>query len=409
MQFFKKSIVVFLVVTFALTAVKTSNAQSYQSSSDEIVYASGSNASGLSRTKPSYFLDSGDVLGIFVEGVLGEKGSNPPIQYPDAEKNMLPAMGYPVAVRENGTISLPLIKPISMKGFTIQQAEELVKQAYYGNQILNKNSRIIVTLMRKRTVSITVIRQDNSLSSRNFSRYNSQPVTHRSDRSARAKTLQLPAGENTVLQALIETGGIPGVNAGGIQIYRDNKVGASYGTPGYPHVHQRAFEAGTSFPRSQSSSTAQANRHHVQYRPSDSSANSLKALYGALREGDVVNVESRPTEVFYTGGLLRGGEYALPRDKTLDVLEAVSIAGGSVGANDFGTGRVNPSSLVILRKTPGGQVRIPVDLKAAVYNPALRYQIMPGDYLLLSYTPQENATNFGLRTYQTYGLRQLIR
>ncbi len=39
-----------------------------------------------------------------------------------------------------------------------------------------------------------------------------------------------------------------------------------------------------------------------------------------LKDGDVVYIESRDAEVFYTGGLLPGGEYQIPRDYDLDVL-----------------------------------------------------------------------------------------
>ena len=51
-----------------------------------------------------------------------------------------------------------------------------------------------------------------------------------------------------------------------------------------------------------------------------------------LNDGDIVVVESREREVFYTGGLLGGGEYPLPRDYDIDVLTAMSIAKQGYGA-----------------------------------------------------------------------------
>ena len=50
-----------------------------------------------------------------------------------------------------------------------------------------------------------------------------------------------------------------------------------------------------------------------------------------LGEGDVVVVETRNRDVFYTGGLLGGSEIPLPRDYDLDVLAAIAIAGGQIG------------------------------------------------------------------------------
>ena len=74
-----------------------------------------------------YLLDSGDVLGVFIEGVLGQVGEAPPVNYPPESSRLGPSIGYPIVVRENGTISLPLVDPISVRGLTIEQAEALVK------------------------------------------------------------------------------------------------------------------------------------------------------------------------------------------------------------------------------------------------------------------------------------------
>ncbi len=82
-----------------------------------------------------------------------------------------------------------------------------------------------------------------------------------------------------------------------------------------------------------------------------------------LYDGDIVFIESRESEVFYTGGLLGGGEYQLPRDRDLHLLEAVSIAqsrvggGGGMGAMSSSGGvsslnadvTVSPSRVIIIR------------------------------------------------------------
>ena len=58
-----------------------------------------------------------------------------------------------------------------------------------------------------------------------------------------------------------------------------------------------------------------------------------------LQSGDILKIESRETELYYTGGLLPVGEFVLPRDYDLDVIEAVAQVRGP-----FLNGSVNQAS-----------------------------------------------------------------
>ena len=157
------------------------------------------NPARLRQTRPEFYtLDSDDVLGIFIEGILGNAGEAPPIQIPDQGSDLPPAIGFPVPVREDGTLSLPSVKPIPVRGLTIKQAEELIQRAYRGGPepILKEDSRIIVTILRERTFRVFVVRQDNSTSQRGAQfQGNGQrnQVTDRSDQSSRGFVLQMPA------------------------------------------------------------------------------------------------------------------------------------------------------------------------------------------------------------------------
>ena len=104
------------------------------------------------KTAGPYLLDSGDILGVFIENVLGEFGSAPPVQVPPAGSDLPPSIGFPVAVAEDGTISLPLIPDLTVRGKTLKEAKKAVEEAYRGgeNPILTGNARIIVTMSRKR-------------------------------------------------------------------------------------------------------------------------------------------------------------------------------------------------------------------------------------------------------------------
>jgi|SaaInlStandDraft_1057018.scaffolds.fasta_scaffold15571_2 hypothetical protein len=123
-----------------------------------------------------------------------------------------------------------------------------------------------------------------------------------------------------------------------------------------------------------------------------------------LEDGDIVFIESRETDVIYTGGLLGGGQYTLPREYDLGVLEAISIAEGRSnggGGNSRSIGgvsalnrdvSVSASRLIILRTLPATGQRITVEVNL---HKAMKYQeenilVQPGDMLILQYTALES-------------------
>jgi hypothetical protein len=136
-----------------------------------------------------------------------------------------------------------------------------------------------------------------------------------------------------------------------------------------------------------------------------------------LRDGDIVYVESRETDVYYTGGLLGGGEFPIPRDFDLDVLQAVSMARGNAFGASISTGllggaaqNVPPTELIVLREIPGRrQLAIRVDLNTAVNDPRQRIYVKKRDTLLLRYKPQEELINFASGVFYTFGISRLFR
>lgn len=117
-----------------------------------------------------------------------------------------------------------------------------------------------------------------------------------------------------------------------------------------------------------------------------------------LEDGDIVFIEGRLEEMFYTGGLLGGGQYTLPRDQDIDILEAIAIAQNSRGGNRDVYGKsalnqdvtISASDAIVIRKLPNGtQMPIRVDLYRARTYPSERINIQPGDYVMLQYKPSE--------------------
>jgi hypothetical protein len=125
-----------------------------------------------------------------------------------------------------------------------------------------------------------------------------------------------------------------------------------------------------------------------------------------LYDGDIVFIESRDTEVFYTGGLLGGGQFTLPRDYDVTLTQAISIAQGqaTTASSPRGVGGVSalnsdvtisPSHVVVLRTLPDGRrFPIEVDLYRALRRQQEDILIQPGDMIILQYTKVEAVAAF---------------
>lgn len=120
-----------------------------------------------------------------------------------------------------------------------------------------------------------------------------------------------------------------------------------------------------------------------------------------LEDGDVIFIEARDDEFFYSSGLLGGGRFRLPRDRDLDLVEAISliegegraarpgksIGGASILNQDVSVGA---SRVVIHRKLPDDtRVALQVNLYDILKNPNEPILIQPEDRIYLRYAPWE--------------------
>lgn len=159
----------------------------------------------LLRRKPIlvYRVGPGDTLGIVVDGIFGDYKELPrPVG--EASDSAF-AIGHPVPVREDGTIATPRVAPVKVEGMTIPQVCKALEDAYSVNGMIPRERLdVTVTLYRKRTIRVLVIRQDD----RRFEqRVGGPSKTYRGT----GKQLELPLGENDLLIALAKTGGMPGM------------------------------------------------------------------------------------------------------------------------------------------------------------------------------------------------------
>jgi protein involved in polysaccharide export with SLBB domain len=358
----------------------------------------------LLRQKPpdAYRLDTDDVLGVYIEGVLGERTQPPPVHFPETG-NVPPALGYPLPVREDGTVSLPWVSPVSVRGLTVSEAQDKIVRAYtVDKQILKPDrERIIITLLRPRQYHVLVVRQDSG-------GVTLGPAgTLGNTKRGTGAVVDLPAYENDVLNALTRTGGLPGLDAmneviiqrgAGADLYGDG--GALKQLEGCPPPPPTAAEAagdGTDGRRVVRIPLRLRPDEPVPFRPDDV----------LLRTGDIVFIEARDTEVYYTAGLLFPRQFILPRDYDLRVVDAISLAGGplvngGITQNNLsgsiiasGLGSPSPSQVTVLRRTAGrGQVAIRVDLNRALRDPRENILIQPGDVIVLQETVGEAVTRY---------------
>ncbi len=383
----------------------------------------------LAQEQPrQYILGPGDILGITVDRILPYAEPEavpepPPVHFPNEKSDLKPATGFPITILEDGNISLPLVSPIRVAGLTEDQARDLIRKTYLDARILkedeSKKISVIVTVIKKRQINVVVIRQDQSSTGPGGAA--GRGAGSQTDYSARGNILRLDAYKNDILNALVVTGGLPGVSAKNeIKVLRssraDQQARMAFMQQYAAIVANHCDPCSCPPPMPEDPTVLR-----IPLRLPKGVIPSIRPQDVVLEEGDIVLIESRDTEFFYTGGLLPGGQFPIPRDYDLDVLGAMAMAGSGVASSQGvgggaggglarGIGGVAPGRLYILRKTPcKGQIAIEVDLARAINDPRERPIVMPGDTLVLQYKPAEEALNFGIGTFFTFGIRQLFQ
>jgi protein involved in polysaccharide export with SLBB domain len=354
-----------------------------------------------------YRVAPGDLLGVYVDGVLGEKTQQLPVQVstlPQRRDERMPegSLGYPVRIQGDGTISLPFLSPLKVTGLTLQEVGTEIRKAYLATKparIREDVDRVLLTLVQPRTAKVLVFRQEAS----SFT-IGSTGIETGSKRGT-GQLVELRANENDVLHALAQSGGLPGLDAyNQILIYRgcfaDNQTAS---------VVEGQLQIGAPL--------AAAPIVRIPLRMPPGAPLPFHPEDVVLQTGDVVFIEARDQEVFYTAGLLPPGSYILPRDYDLDVLRAIAqvrgpLLNGAFGGSNLsgalladGIGSPSPAMLVVLRRTPsGGQVPITVDLQKALQDPRERLTVQPGDLLVLQERPEDALARYFSQTFFNFGV-----
>lgn len=371
----------------------------------------------LRRDKPDvYRLGPGDELAVYVPGMVGyekrKEGNVADVTYEvplfdklsRTDRSEAGVVGRPFTVREDGVLRLPVVGSVNVQGLTVAEATSAVVDVALKSQraIESQVKDTTVSLLTKRTVQVLVIREENG------------GVENVSKRGS-GETVHLPADENDLLHALNETGGLPGVDAQNeVLIYRGlfeegKKYDDLLNSVGHQNCDDNCFCDESPLP-----DPPTVTRIPLRYHPSRPPQFDEEDV--TLNDRDIIIIRSRDTETFYTAGLLGGGEFQLPRDKDLDVLGAIAMAGGPVGQIGTGVGGVNggssggasksggffqPTDCYVLRELPcGDQISLKVDLDEALEDPNQRILIKPNDVILLKYKLSEEIGNVVLGLLQ---------
>jgi len=294
-----------------------------------------------------YRLDAGDVLGVFVKGVLG-RYEDAPVQMPDAkDPDRLSGMGYPFMVRRDGTVRLPLIGSLNVRGLTVSGAEQAIAKAYgpkeNGGGIIRDRRQVLISLLKKRTVQVIVVNDAAGVDS--------------SSGQSGISSVELPADRANVLNAIAATGGPSPFLAKSVNHLSDRGAAVIGGT-----------------------------------RSSQ------------LANGDVVRIEATDPSVFYT----RNGRFEIPAGEQLTVSRALALAG--VNSNSGGLagalGSRNPAaSNVTIARQSGGIVSF--NMRNAQQGNQLL--IRDGDFLTVDQTPLDVIGNLGAGLLRSPALLRSIR
>ncbi|HAA72500.1 MAG TPA: sugar ABC transporter substrate-binding protein, partial [Planctomycetaceae bacterium] len=269
-----------------------------------------------------YLIDTGDVLGVFIENEFGEAAMGIPQQtIPPPGTGLPPAVGAAVPVREDGTILLTVPEPIEVRGLNLRQIENILRHRYtIREQRLPPDIKIMVSLMRKRNYSITIIRRDTD-------RLGAGTMQGAGGGLQKGLVI-LPAYRNDVLNALTESGGLPGLAAKNeIIILRGRSVDAQARETFIKNFYAKPpTDPCLCFPPLPDDPTWV----RIPLRLPPGQVPTFKEEDIILNEGDIILIEGRENDVYYTGGLLGGGQHPLPRDHDIDVLQAMNGMGGAI-------------------------------------------------------------------------------
>ncbi len=377
------------------------------------------NLSSLVSPPPTeYLLGPGDVLEVVIPDLFGETSFRP----------------LRAQVQDNGYIQLPRVGSLYVGGYSLQAAQASINNILANGILVDPTAS--VTLLEKGTVNVLVLGEVNEPGIHALTRYEND-IAHAVAAAGgftidaadeievhrRGSNSEIVPGVNPVPQSYhqyetIQQTGYPSSSdnyASNVQTLeysqnaakpraRISPMNSSYrsATPraGFGH----SLEANRQVPAQVLPAQPQSSLTHfqapIQLGPTlriplrGNSVAALNIQQTVLNSGDVIVVPSAVQKVFYVVGKLSeqnrtrfsldarnreiGNGFLLPKDRDIDVVTAVAMA-GYIDPID------SPTTVTVHRHLPDGEsLLIRVDLIAARYNKHETINVEPGDIIYLN-------------------------
>ena len=252
----------------------------------------------------------------------------------------------PVRVAEDGTIIVPLVGPVPISGLELEVAEQVIASAAVERGVY-RSPTVTLTMRQRRANKITVV-----------------------GAVARPGVYDLPRGNCGLLGALVAAGGLA-PNAGtDVEIRHPNRAPPDADVLGSPSAVQPAsFDQGG----------GEGGPTSIRLNLLEAAAQGAGGLL--LNDGDVVMVSKRdPAPVQVIGLVKRPGQYPMPLNQDLRVLDSLALAGGWTSPV--------ADKVHVIRQIPGRTepVVIQVSLREAKMHGQGNLRLAPGDIVSVEQT-----------------------
>jgi polysaccharide export outer membrane protein len=271
----------------------------------------------------------------------------------------------PVRLDDQGVATIALVGPVRLVGLEPFAAEQVIAEAAVARQLF-RSPQVTVTMRKKAVNRVTVI-----------GAVEKQGVQ------------ELPRGQSTLLSALVSAGSLNKSAGTVIEVRRHSRtlprpLAANGGTPAGADegVRPAAAVSDPGGPMPLPSPDAVGSPDDVM-RIDLADLDPASGRDVELRDGDIVRVETRdPVPVNVIGLVRKPGQYEMPVNKPLRLLDAIAMAGE----------RSNPwaDKIIVTRHVSGEQdpVVIETSLAEAKREDAANLRLSPGDVVSIEETPQ---------------------
>ena len=262
----------------------------------------------------------------------------------------------PVRVADDGMANLALVGPIQLAGIEPFVAEQRIGEAAIERG-LYRAPQVTVTIRKKAVNRVTVI-----------------------GAVGKQGVQELPRGQSTLLSALVAAGSLSDRAGTTIEVRRNRAGSAQQAAAKKGKVQLISATNSADPPRviEETPTAGEAENLQIDLATIDPSGNNDVQL----QDGDIVRVETRdPVPISVIGLVRKPGQYEMPVNQPLHVLDALALAGERSNAW--------ADKIIITRhvRSEREPVVIQTSVAAAQHDDASNIRLAPGDIVSVEQTP----------------------